>query len=111
MQPQEVHDTSGILRDFLVTNLKESASSACYTPIIHESYLELSNGGHPAVTFPSGSNIIHMGFSQKKEGSQGFGDTPEVTSRVDTKYSLDIFFEEATITNGAALNHQHWLFC
>ncbi|KAF7592488.1 hypothetical protein BBP40_000223 [Aspergillus hancockii] len=104
VQPQDVNDSSGvisinrnILRDFIASTLKKSVSSACYTPIIHESYLELSNGGSPDVTFPSGSNTIHMEYSQSREGPQKFGDSPDLTTKVDTNYTLDVFFEAATI--------------
>ncbi|KUL90647.1 hypothetical protein ZTR_00088 [Talaromyces verruculosus] len=106
MQPQDVNDSSGaiainrnILARYIASNLKDSTSSSCYTAIFHQSYLELANGAHPDVTFPSGSNVIHMEYTCSNEGSIYDSDIPNIpaTAQVDNKYTLDVFFEGATI--------------
>ncbi|KAL3471264.1 hypothetical protein BJX99DRAFT_263461 [Aspergillus californicus] len=106
VQPQDVTESSGaiainrdILAKYIASNLLKTVSSACYTARIRQSSVQLSSGGTPEVTFPStGSNTIHMEYSSSTQGPQNYGEAAiDVTTQVVTKYTLDVFFVDATI--------------
>ncbi|KAF5642271.1 uncharacterized protein FTJAE_3746 [Fusarium tjaetaba] len=110
--PAESGDYSGavainrdILAQFLASKLEELAASLCYTTVIHTDHIELIGNGTPIVTLPpSTSNTIHLDYSPSNKGPQAI--TPgenfplpiHVTTQVDTKYALDVFFEGTSLT-------------
>ncbi|KAF7587421.1 hypothetical protein BBP40_007240 [Aspergillus hancockii] len=113
--PQDVEDSSGviainrnILSRHIATNLQTTAKSACFAIDVQEARLERRNIEQLEVTFPAGSsNVIHMECQANSEGYQPHDEVNEYQGpkklksgayiEVQTRYTLDVFFEASTV--------------
>lgn len=118
LKPNQIDDMSGVIainRNIFAKHIADQLCVAvkgdCYTPAVSASAgLHLYDNGTPTVTFfDSGNKVMHVEHTATDASILGYDNvTLETYTRVISKYSCDVTFEEKSIRIDQALSIRTW---